>query len=80
MSNDDIIEVICELRCQCCGEWIRSELQFGDAESYFTSTTDANFQICPICRKMTGMNKPNMRFGERRSDGRATYVEGEDTL
>ena len=80
MSNDDIIEVICELRCQYCGELIRSELQFGNAESYFATSPDANFQICPICKKMTGMNKSNMRFGERRSDGRVTYVEGEDIL
>ena len=82
MSDDGIIELRCEVRCQHCGEWFKSGIQFGDAGTFFNTSTSGNLQQCPNpnCGKMTGMNKSDMRFGERRADGRVTYVEGENTF
>ncbi len=68
----------CEIRCLKCGEWFPSGIQFGDAETFFSSTLTGNLQNCPHCKKMTGCNKENMRFVERREDGRTVITEGKD--
>lgn len=73
-------ETICEIRCMYCEEHFRSLIHFGDAESYFATATEENIQNCPHCGKITPINKDNMRFGERREDGRVTYTEGKDTI
>jgi hypothetical protein len=39
-----------------------------------------NEQQCSACGKMIGMNKENMRFVERREDGRIIVQEGRDTF
>ncbi len=70
----------CEIRCQQCGEWFKSGIFIGDAENYISGKITENQQQCPICGKMTGMNKDNMRFDERREDGRVTHEEGKDTF
>lgn len=70
----------CEIRCQHCRNWIPAEIQFGDAESFFGTHMSGNQQQCSVCGRMTGMNKENMRFVERRDDGRVTIQEGEDTF
>jgi len=79
-DENKIIGTICQIRCEHCDEWIKSETHFGDAESYFGTVTIGNKQHCKNCGNMTGMNKDNMRFGERRRDGRITYIEGKDTV
>jgi len=71
---------ICEIKCLNCGRWFKSPIQFGNAESFFTAKTLGNKVRCPLCGEQTGCNKDNMRFGERRDDGRITYVEGKDTI
>ena len=73
-------EIICEIRCLNCKKWFRSPIQFGDAESFFGSTLINNKAQCPFCKVMTGIDKENMRFDERREDGRATHTEGKDAV
>ena len=73
-------ETICEIRCLNCKKWFRSPFQFGNAESFFGNMLSDNKVQCPFCKVMTGMDKENMRFGERREDGRVTYTEGKDTV
>jgi hypothetical protein len=77
---EEEIETSCEIRCLKCGRWFRSGIQFGSADTFFTSTLVGNLQQCTKCGKMTGCNKENMRFVERRPDGGVTYVEGKDTF
>lgn len=79
MTNE-ITGTLCEIRCLHCGKWFNSGLHFGNAEAYFSTATKDNTQQCTHCKKITPMNKDNMRFGERRADGRITYVEGKDTM
>ena len=53
---------LCEIKCLHCDQWLGSPIQFGDADSFFTSTLVGNQVQCPKCGKMTGCNKANMRF------------------
>ena len=80
MAPNEMDEKICEIRCLMCGEWFPSAIQFGTAEVFFSSTLIDNLQQCPHCGKMTNCNKENMRFVERQSNGRVTYIEGQDTF
>ena len=70
----------CEIKCLNCEKWFPSGTQFGDAESFFSSTLIGNLQQCPHCGQMTSCNKENMRFSERIPDGRVIYFEGKDAI
>ena len=72
--------VTCEIKCLKCGNWFRSGIQFGDAESFFSSTLKGNKHQCRKCGEMTDCNKENMRFVERKSGGKVTYLEGKETF
>ena len=74
------VQTKCEIRCLYCGKWFPSPIQFGDAESFFSSELIGNRVNCPFCGHMTGCNKENMRFVERRQDERITYAEGKDVI
>lgn len=54
----------CRIRClnDKCGKIFNSPFQFGDAESFFTSTLIGNKVQCPHCNQMTNCNKENMLF------------------
>lgn len=51
-----------KIRCNCCKEWFNSPIYFGDSESFDTSIMEGNTVQCPICNKMTGCNKENMKM------------------
>ena len=81
IMEEYVTNTSCQLKCQHCDKWFRSGIQFGTAKAFFTSGLVGNNQTCPVCGKMTGCNKENMRFQEKLPDGRATtYFEGEDTF
>jgi Zn finger protein HypA/HybF involved in hydrogenase expression len=69
----------CEVKCGNCRKWFRSSVQFGTAEDYFTTHVNVD-EICPFCRHRTRLDKGNMRFAERRENGRVTYIEGKDVF
>jgi hypothetical protein len=52
----------CEIRCEHCGTWFKSPIQFGNNEAFFTSTLVGNAVTCRACRRESGCNKENMRF------------------
>lgn len=60
--------------------WFPSEMQFESAEPFFKTGLLGIVQVCPFCRMGTPAVKDNMRFEERRPDGRVTYIEGKDTF
>ena len=72
--------VRCEIRCLNCNKWFPSPIQFGDANSFFSSDTSGNKAQCPYCRLMTDCNKDNMLFDQRDSEGRVHHEEGKDTF
>jgi len=69
-----------EIRCQYCKRWFKSPIYFGSAEAYFSTSTKGNITTCPHCKKMTGCNKSNMRWCERKENGRVTYIEGNEAF
>ncbi len=52
----------CRIHCLKCKAVFNSPIQFGDAESFFTSTLIGNKVQCPKCGEWTDCNKKNMRF------------------
>lgn len=52
----------CEIRCHRCKVHFPSPIQFGDAQSFFTSTLIGNIVTCPNCGKPTRCDKENMIF------------------
>lgn len=52
----------CEIRCEHCGAWFQSPMQFGNADAFFGSVLLGNQVQCRHCGKMGGCNKENMRF------------------
>ncbi len=49
------------VRCEHCHEWFSSPIAFSEDEHFDTATLEGNKIECPHCRKMTGLNKENMR-------------------
>ncbi len=54
--------VTCFIRCLNCDTEFNSPIQFGDSNSFFTSTLIGNLTTCPNCHGWTGCNKENMIF------------------
>jgi len=54
---------VLEIKCTNpkCGAWFPSPIFFGDINSFDTSLLIGNSVQCPVCGKMTGCNKENMR-------------------
>ena len=73
-------KVSCEIRCLKCGKWFPSAIGFGSYEAFASSSLAGNLQKCAYCGEMTGCNKENMRFDERKDDGRVYIDEGKDTF
>lgn len=72
----DSKEPVCLVKCIDCKETFRSMIQFGDAQSFFTSTLVGNTVQCPKCGAMTLCNKENMYF----NDGQGNVEHGKDTI
>lgn len=65
-----------EIQCLSCKTWAPSPIQFGDSESFMSSTLIGNRFRCHSCGAMAPCNKENMRWAQ--SDGRGGWV-GVDT-
>lgn len=61
------------IRCLNCGEWIPSEVDFSDSESFDTSVLFEYLAACPHCGQLTRSNKENFRA--RFEDGSFLGVE-----
>jgi hypothetical protein len=73
-------EARCEIKCEHCGIWIPSPIQFGDKESFFGCDLIGNTLECMSCGEMTGCNKENMCFDCRNSEGLVVHEEGKDAF
>jgi hypothetical protein len=68
-----------EIRCQHCKRWFKSPIVFGNEDKFFSTDTRYNLTTCPHedCRKITGCDRSNKRWSERKEEGHVTYIEGE---
>ena len=72
-------ETPCQIKCNACGQWADSRVQFTKADAFFNSALIGKTVICTWCGEETVCSIENMRFYERKNGVCiGTFVEGKN--